>query len=197
MEDWEQEREAQRAEILRQQTVLAQHSESLESRRSRLDQLRGELEATHRETLEMRIAVEEAWAQFTQEAGAEPAGKRFDAARAALVEHYAKLSESLAERQDEIAASQARLDRERQDLAHERRNLADWVGQREEQLRHGEQRLAQRTAAIESRDASGRSQRDDWTREKMNAERIIRDLLAQVAELSAQPQAEQALSTDE
>ncbi|MCH8138511.1 MAG: hypothetical protein IH926_06105, partial [Proteobacteria bacterium] len=58
--NWDQERQAQSAELRRQQDMLELHAENLEGRRERLDRLRAELEETHNSTLEMRIAVEEA-----------------------------------------------------------------------------------------------------------------------------------------
>ena len=78
---WNRERETQQSELRRQQNMLKLHAENLEARRLRLDRLRAELEDTHRKTLEMRLSVEEAWAQLAQSTGPDVAKQRVDEAQ--------------------------------------------------------------------------------------------------------------------
>ena len=81
---WDQEQPTQRAELRRQQDMLALHAKNLEGRRTRLDNLRAELEETHRSTLEMRMALEEAWSEFSKTAGTDAAKQSVDKSREAL-----------------------------------------------------------------------------------------------------------------
>src|SRR5690606_5417795 len=81
---WEQEQAAHQADIRRQQDMLALHARNLEARRARLDHLRDDLEQTHRQTLEIRLAVEQLWAQLSQSFGEESSRKRIEQSRSDL-----------------------------------------------------------------------------------------------------------------
>jgi hypothetical protein len=186
-EVWEEQRQAQRAEIRRQQTVLALHAENLEGRRERLDQLRAEMESTHQGTLEMRMAVEEAWAQMSQAVGVDVARARLDAARAALPEHCRQLQAAIAEQRQELESARADLAEQTNKLESERQAFAQWVLKHEEQLRAWEARLCEESQASQGRDSAWREARETWNQEKLRAEGIIRDLLRQVMELAEAP----------
>jgi hypothetical protein len=181
-ETWEQERQSQRAEIRRQQDVLALHAENLENRRRRLDQLRSELEDTHRRTLELRMAVEEACAQLAQAAGSSVAEERIEAARSALSDHYSQLRESiLAERRETDRAIEL-FRKEKEEFRAERQTLTEWIGERDERLRMREAELRREAGTIETREAEWRAARDHWMTEKLEAETVIRGLLQQLSE---------------
>ena len=179
-ETWDQERQAQHAEIRRQQDMLTLHAENLEGRRARLDQLRAELEETHRNTLEMRMAVEEAWAQLSQAAGVQVAKQRVDEAREALSEHYRHLREALSQQRQEIVEAQTLFQRQKDEFRDERQTLTEWVAERDEKLRLREEELGRESVALDSRDVVWRDGRDCWMQEKIEAEQIIRDLLKQL-----------------
>jgi hypothetical protein len=179
-ETWDQERQSQHAEIRRQQDMLTLHAENLEGRRARLDQLRAELEETHRNTLEMRMAVEEAWAQLSQAAGGQVAKQRVDEAREALSEHYRHLREALSQQRQEIVEAQTLFQRQKDEFRDERQTLTEWVAERDEKLRLREEEVGREAAALDSRDVVWRDVRDRWMQEKIEAEQIIRDLLKQL-----------------
>jgi len=196
-EAWDQEQQAQQAEIRRQQNMLALHAENLEARRERLDTLRAELEETHRGTLEMRMAVEEAWAQLSQTAGTDIAHQRVDEARNALSEHYRLLREAQSRQRSELLETQTRLQQQKDEFRAERQTFTEWTAERDEKLRLWEQRLGQDAAEIDVRDAAWRAARDRWMQEKVEAEHVIRDLLAQLTELNnAEDETESLPGTD-
>ena len=183
-EVWQKERDAQKAELRRQHDMLALHAENLERRRERLDTLRAEVEETHRGTLEMRLALEEGWAQLAQVEGDEAARERLEKAREALAAHYRQLRESLSVERQELDHSQELFHRHRDEFRQERQDLSEWVAERDEQLRQRSEQLRFEAEQLAVRDAAWGQKREIWLQEKVSAEEIIRNLLEQLTELS-------------
>lgn len=183
-EAWQKERDAQKAELRRQHDMLALHAENLERRRERLDTLRAEVEETHRGTLEMRLALEEGWAQLTQAEGEEAARMRLEKAREALAAHYRQLRESLSVERQELDHSQELFHRHRDEFRQERQALSEWVAERDEQLRLRSEQLRFEGEQLATRDAAWGQKREQWLQEKVQAEQIIRDLLQQLTDLT-------------
>lgn len=177
---WLAERQIQQSELLKQQELYSAHAESLESRRIRLEKLRSELEDTHRSTLEMRLAVEEAWVELTQAAGQEVARQRVEQVRNTLVGYYRQLHEGLVEQRREHLESQTRFERLRAEFHDERQKLMEWVSTRDQELRVGEERLRLASASAATRDTAWQAARDRWMQEKAEAEQVIRKLLGEL-----------------
>ena len=178
---WEQDRDSQKADLRRQQDMLALHAENLETRRQRLDRLRAELEETNRQTLEMRLAVEESAAQLTQTAGSESTRQRIDEAHAVLAEYYRHTRESLIRQHQEIEQAQVRVQEQREEFRSERRELVTWATQQEEQLAIREQAVRAEREALAQREAEQQALVARMTAEKLQAESTIRDLLQQLS----------------
>ena len=179
---WEGDRESQKADLRRQQDMLTLHAESLETRRQRLDRLRAELEETNRQTLELRLAVEEASAQLMQTAGSEATRQRIDEARAILAEYYRHTRESLMQQRQEVEQAQLRLHQQREEFKAERQLLVQWISAQEEQLAGRERNLHSERDVLEAREAARQKAAERWTTEKLEAESVIRDLLRQLGE---------------
>ncbi len=179
---WESERDSQKADLRRQQDMLALHAENLETRRQRLDRLRAELEETNRQTLELRLAVEESAAQLTQTAGAEATKRRIDESRAILAEYYRHTRESLMQQRQELEQSQLRVQQQRDELRAERQLLVEWVAGQEERFAGRADALRHDREAAEQREATWRAAAERWTHEKLEAETAIRDLIQQLGQ---------------
>ncbi|MFK7776920.1 MAG: hypothetical protein QM501_02200 [Gimesia sp.] len=184
-EIWKKERDAQKVELRRQQDMLSLHAENLERRRERLDTLRSEVEETHRGTLEMRLALEEGWAQLTQVEGEEAARERLEKAREALATHYRQLRETLSVERQELDHSQEIFHRHRDEFRQERQDLSEWVSERDEQLRLRGEQLRFEAEQLAVHDSAWGQKRELWLQEKVQAELIIRNLLQQMTELTA------------
>lgn len=183
---WDQERQMQLAEVRRQQEAMNVRNENLESRRVRLDKLRAELEETHRATLEMRLAVEESWAQLTQAGSQDEARQRVEQSRQALAGYYAQMHESLAEQRREQVDAQTKFERQRAEFAEERQKLTGWISKRDEDLRMGEERLRIAANDAATNHTKWLSARDRWLLEKTEAEQLIRRLLTSLGENNRQ-----------
>lgn len=186
---WDDERRHQQLELQRQRDVLASHSESLERKRSRLERLRVEIEDTHRTTLELRLAVEETWAQIADALGGdEEARIRVDQSRQALVFYYQELHAAIEAQREELQELQSRFDHQRLTFHDERQTLMQWLTERDESLRAEEIRQRQAAAEMSVREVEWRHQRDLWLAEKLEAESTIRRLLEQLASDTATEQ---------
>jgi hypothetical protein len=179
---WDSDQETQQSELRRQQNMLKLHAENLEARRLRLDRLRSELEDTHRKTLEMRLSVEEAWAQLAQSTGPDVAKQRVDEAQAALAQHYKQSREDLIQHRQELERAQTQYQKQRDEFREERQALAEWVTERTAQLQQREQQAAEMEQTIESREQTWRQKQEQWNEEKSHAEAVIRDLLKQLTD---------------
>lgn len=178
---WEDDRRRQQIELQRQREVIAGHSESLERKRARLERLRMELEDTHRTTLELRLAVEEAWAQIADVMGSDEAARvRVDEARQSLSLYYRELHAAMVAQREELFDLQTRLDQQRIAFHEERQTLMQWLSERDAALRSDEERLRGASADIAAREAQWLHDRDRWLSEKVAAEARIRQLLKEL-----------------
>ncbi|MDZ4684686.1 MAG: hypothetical protein SH850_06305 [Planctomycetaceae bacterium] len=185
---WEQDRRRQELDLQRQQAAIANHAESLERKRDRLERLRNELEDTHRSTLELRLAVEEGWAQIAHAVGDdEEARLRVDQARQALVLYYQELHAGIAEQRRDLMELQTRVDDQRLVFHDERQTLLHWLTERDEQLRQEELRLREQAQTVAANEAAWQTTRDQWLTEKLAAESLIRRLLSELGERQELP----------
>jgi chromosome segregation ATPase len=182
-QDWNVARAEQQAEVERKQSQLREHALALETRRQQLEALRREVDQTHGEALELRLAVEEAYAQLTRTVGEAITFERVEEARRLLAEHYRNSRDTLAIQRQELEQLQARLAGERSDLLFERQALAEWVTTQEQLLGQREVELEQDRTALQHRERAWREAEDRWHSERQQAETIIRDLLRERDEL--------------
>lgn len=181
---WDEERSAQAAELQRQQHLLTLHADNLEARRERLNKLRTELEETHQATLEMRIAVEESFAELMQNTGEETARQRVESARGLLAEHYRQQREFINTQRQELEAARTQSDRRLEKLDVERKRQAEWIAEREAHLQKQLDELRQQMRAVDQQQSALSEAEANQTEERLEAERVIRDLLKQISDLS-------------
>lgn len=174
------ESEANHAEIQRQQDLLNSHAQNLEARKRRLDRLRDELDTKHQETLEMRLAVEQVFAQASQQTGADTAQERVEEARENLLQCYRDLRETLLRRKGEADQALHELEEARGQFLREQDEQRRSLTERESILLQRERKGADQSSAAASRERDWLAARDRWRDDQQEAERVIRDLLKQL-----------------
>ncbi len=180
---WRQDAERQRIEFARQQEAFTKHAESIDGRRQRLEKVRLELEETHRTNLELRLAVEEAWAQIAQATGSdEEARLRVEQARQGLSLYYQELHAGLMAQRRELMELEQGLQLERGEFHAERQTLVQWLNERDAGLRSQEAEISQRLQQAIQEEASWRSMQQRWMTERLEAESVIRRLLGELGE---------------
>ncbi|MDA0587823.1 MAG: hypothetical protein O2820_06080 [Planctomycetota bacterium] len=181
-ESWELKLQSQSAENRRQTDILALHAENLEKRRTRLDTLRTEIESRHSELLETQLAVDEGWAQLSQVTGDDGVQDRVDETREQLSTFYTSLRQGLSSQQTDLEEARDQLAQHRQEFHLERQQLTEAFADQEQQLRRRGESLRVQLGQVEQQEAEWQRARDAWIRERLEAEEIIRDLLAELAE---------------
>lgn len=183
-EEWERQKSLEETEIRRQQNMLSLHAESVENRRRRLERLQRELEETHRQTLELKLAIEEQWNSLTSEHDSEDLSSRIEGARLAIVSFYKSMRQETQRERDALLQEQTNLDEQTQLLEEERESVSGWLTEREELLSARQEELAAIENQIERRESDWKKLRDRWLQERIQAEDLIRNLLQQLTEMN-------------
>lgn len=180
---WKQDADRQRLELTRQQDALTKHSDNIEGRRQRLEKLRLELEETHRSNLELRLAVEEAWAQIAQALGSdEEARLRVDQARQGLSLYFQELHAGLLAQRRDLIDLEQRVQHERNEFHAERQTLVQWLHERDTALHTREADIAEQLQLTLHEQSTWRTLQQRWMTERLEAESVIRRLLSELGE---------------
>lgn len=180
--------ETHRGEMRRERNRLAQRSE-------RLDEMRKELEETSLQNLESRLAAEDVMAELVATAGDETARRRVAEVRTVIAGQIRELQASATPENRTaqlVAVAQRELAEEATRLKTEQKAFSESVSTRERNLASEELRLQALSQNWERREHQWRAMRDDWLKEKLNAEQIIRSLLDEITESIESPAASAA-----
>ena len=167
---------------------LRSESQSLQDRKQRIETLREELEGSHRESLELRLAVEESMATMREEQGEvddEQAMARLEIARKAVAEHYSQMREMLVTQRADLEDAQKQLAAQ---VAQQQKIYSDHgerLTERDRDLRAREEELRRQATELPDGETRWQQMQTRWTAEKQQAETIIRDLLKQLGETPA------------
>jgi hypothetical protein len=179
---WEVDRKTREDELHHREEALAADSERLDSRRQRLDGLRIELEDTHRSTLEMRMAIEEVWAQLSQQVGLDDAKRRLAETQRVLDEDFQHVRAAISDERRQLAELQAAQQFRHSELERERIQARQTAEQREAALERERKTLDDATARLHSREDELARLREEWVGEKLEVEEVLRNLLAQLSQ---------------
>jgi len=172
--------EKRQADFRSQQDLLTLHSENLEGRRQRLDKMRDELDQSHQDALELRMAAEQVHAEVVQATDAQAAQDRIQAARESLFEYYRDLRESLTQRRQEADDAQRSLQAKRDEFHAERDAQIQRIAEREQQISLRERQSAELNSENSVRETTWIAAREGWREDQLEAERVIRELLQQL-----------------
>lgn len=179
--DFQRQRQIHLSELDATRQGLRQQALQLETRQQKLEGLRREQEEAQRRTLELRQALEEACAVFAEQQGPETAREQLELARREVADHYRRMREDLFHQRRELEHASQQLDAERNRFREEQDKLASWVTQQENTLRERDAHCREMETGYAAREQAWQQTRDRWSREKQEAEAIIRDLLTRNA----------------
>jgi hypothetical protein len=135
--------------------------------------------------LESRLAAEEAMAELIATAGEDTARDRVAEVRTVIAGQIQDLQTSTSSEHKTaqmVAVAQRELEDETTRLKSEQVAFSELVSVREKNLKAEEQRLQVLSHNWERREHQWRNMRDDWLKEKLNAEQIIRSLLDEISD---------------
>lgn len=179
--------EAERTALQHLQAEVASRSEQLTARQTRLDTLRTELEATHRENLELRVALDETWIKLSQAANPDKAKQQLAATRALVADHFRQKEAELDRRRTLQADDVAHARKQLEHLESRRQELNEWLSSALDTLHRREDELKRWAATLDARETRSQLLTSKWREERSSAEAVIRDLLRQLSDNVTSP----------
>ena len=134
------------ANLEEQRRIVRRRSEHIDRSRTAMEQLRDELGRLHRETLELRLATEELWAQLSGAAPPAALVQSLGRIRSKLAEHFRLANAELRGQKEELRKIQQELVEQHQKLAEEKREFDHWAAARQNEADQQAARLAARAA---------------------------------------------------
>ncbi len=140
-------------ELQKKRESLARRSRYVDNCHAKLVQLRTELTELHRETLDVRLATEELWAQLSGSAPPAALAESLAEMRDRLNRHYRESAAELQRQKSDIETARAELAEQLASIMKRKQEVDDWARCREEELRQQARRLSDRQADIQQREA--------------------------------------------
>jgi chromosome segregation ATPase len=181
-ERMEAEHRLRMAEVEERRRALARRSEHVDQCRRALEPLRRELGQMHRETLELRLATEELWAQLSGAAPPAALTRSLGQVRAKLAEEYRRSGADLARQRKELEEIRGQLTGQHESVVRQRRDLDAWAASQREEIERQAQRLVAREQQLEREHAQVEEQARQWKSRELGYQQEIRQLRARLEE---------------
>jgi hypothetical protein len=179
-QSWDEERARQEAALARRHETLGERSRQLDARAESLEQLRTDLAAAQRETLEIRVAVQELWLQLSGRIPAAAAMQSLAEARAKLSAHYRDAGGAFVETERRLRQSAGQLAEQLAQVKEQRRQFQAWADERQAAIERQAARLVAREQELEAQDQRHREQERSWSEQRLAYRREIRRLHGQL-----------------
>ena len=173
------------ADLQQQRQAVQRRADHVDHSRAALRQLRGELECMHRETLEIRLATEELWAQISGAAPSAAITQSLGRIRAKLAEQHQQANAEIADRKKELEAIRGQLARQHTTLVEQKRRFDLWADGCREECQQQASRLVARQQQLHHDERRFEEQSHRWQAERMEYQQEIRRLRAKLAERDA------------
>ncbi|MGO8689827.1 MAG: hypothetical protein ACLQLG_09345 [Thermoguttaceae bacterium] len=169
------------AEVEEQRRVVGRRAEHVDRSRAAMEQLRGQLQGLHRETLEIRLATEELWAQLSGAAPPAAVVQSLGRIRGKLAEHYRLANIELHTQKEELETLRGQLAAQHETLTQEKCRFEEHAAAQQKEVQQQASRLIARERQLDRRDAELRAQSQQWQVERFELQQELRDLRAELA----------------
>lgn len=166
------------ADLTHERQAVQRQADQLDQSRAVLEQLRDELGSTHRETLEIRLATEELWAQLSGAAPPAALVRSLGRIRAQLTDQYRQAAAEVAEQKKELEAIRGQLADQHRTIVEHRERLEQWAVARQDACERHADRLVAREQELHRQETEHRQQSAAWQAERSAYQREIRRLRA-------------------
>jgi hypothetical protein len=171
------------AEVEEKRAAAQRRSEQVDQCRAVLEQLRGELGQIHRESLEIRLATEELWAQLSGIAPPATLTQMLGKIRARLSDDYRMADDELRRQREELEAIRGELAEHHEKLVQQKRQLDQWAQRRQQQIEQNAERLVAREQELDRQETAMKRMAQQWQTERTEYQRDIRGLRLKMADL--------------
>lgn len=168
------------ADLAKKLQTLAQRGDHLERRSAAVDQLRAEVLRAQRETLELRLATDEIWAQLSGSVPPPMLTQSLARIRSKLAEQYQLERAELAEQQKQLEALAARLEAQHEKLHHQKAAFEQWVADRRNEIEGQASRLVAQEVELARRQSELEEVNERQESERRLYEAEIRRLLGEL-----------------
>ena len=168
------------AEWQERQAALNRRSQQLESRQAAIEQTRGELSATHRQALELRLATEELWAKLSDVMPAPALTAELGRIRRDLAESYSLERTATVRENQQLAVTHERLAEQYVKLNAEKKELHDWITRRQQEIEYQAARLVAREQELDRQEAENEQRSERWDGERRHLQDEMRRLMAEL-----------------
>ena len=169
-------------QLYQQREAVRRRSEHVDQCHRALEKLRGELGNMHRETLEIRLATEELWAQLSGAAPPAALIRSLGTIRAKLAEQYRLAGAELAEQKAELGNVRRELVEQHAKLIRQKKRFEKWSAADKEEISQQAQRLAAREEELHGQQADLQERSHAWQAERLDYEREIRRLRVRLSD---------------
>jgi hypothetical protein len=160
--------------------LLENRGERVERCRTALRQLRAELQRLHRETLEIRLATEELWAQLSGAAPPAALTRSLGRIRTQLADQYRAANAELLDQKRELASIRGQLAEQYEKLIEQKRQFEHFAAGRRQEAEQQAARLIAREQELEDAEIRIAEQSQRWEIERREYEQEIRRLRLQL-----------------
>ncbi|HTQ39400.1 MAG TPA: hypothetical protein VMJ32_10245 [Pirellulales bacterium] len=174
-------------ELQQQREALDARSEYLARRGSAMDQLRDELLRIHRETLEMRLATQELWAQMSDLAPQASLEQSLARLRTQLAENYRMQSGEAAAQQKEAKELAVKITQQFDRLAEQKRAWQQWAVDEQRQIELQAAGLAARETELQRNEEQLRDEQQRWDSQRHELQSEIRRLQTELRRKESDP----------
>ena len=168
------------AEIEQKRREVQQRSEQADQAHAALEQFRAELGRMHRETLEIRLATEELWAELSGSAPPAALTRSLGRIRSRLADHYRMANLELHQKKEELQQLRGQLSQQYEKLVRQKRNFDAWALQCREEVEQQAARLLARGEDLDRREADMGEYARRAQAEKLELQQEIRRLRAKL-----------------
>jgi chromosome segregation ATPase len=170
---------ARRGAVLdRREQELKARCDQLDAKARSLDDVRRELIAGQRETLEMRVAVQELWLSLSGRVAPATMLQSLAESRSKLAAQYRESGGEFEAAERRLREAGARLAEQIAGLKEQRQSFHTWAEERQAAIERQAARLVAREQELEAQDAQYRRQERLWEEQRAGYRREIRRLLA-------------------
>ena len=164
-------------ELAERKKKLLRREQELIGRRAALEQLRDDLNRVHRETLEMRLATEELWAQMAGSLAPSVMNKSLARVRAKLAEHFQAAQENMLQTRTELETLRIELGELQEELDRKTNDLHRWAQQQQNTLQEQARQLGARELEVRRHADQQRQSEHEWVQQRRAYQQEIRRLV--------------------
>jgi hypothetical protein len=162
----------------RRREALSRRAEQLDHRRTAVEALYAEAMNAHRETLEMRLAIEQMWLELQGAHAPAAITQSLAEARRKLAEHAQHSTASFAEQREELHSLADRLTAQQVKLRQQREELDREAAARHREIEQQAAWLAAREQELNRQERDFREAERRWADEKRDLQRRLREALS-------------------